>query len=164
MPAMDWLQIWELLSYIVTVFGLPLAIYIFMAERRKERINDEEEIYLLLSDAYADFLKLVIANPDLRLLSKTATPALTEEQQERVLALLEMLVSVFERAYLLEYEERMSAGQLRRWRSWEDYMREWCRREDFRARLPQLLQGEDADFAAYFSRLAEEESRSAVRS
>ena len=163
MPAMDWLQIWELLSYIVTVFGLPLAIYIFMTERRKERLNDEEEIYLLLSDAYADFLKLVIANPDLRLLSKTATPDLTEEQQERVLALLEMLVSVFERAYLLEYEERMSASQLRRWRSWEDYMREWCRREDFRGRLPQLLQGEDADFAAYFSRLAEEESRAVVR-
>ena len=155
---MDWLQVWELLSYIVTVFGLPMAIYIFMAERRKERINDEEEIYLLLTDAYADFLKLVIANPDLRLLSQTAATDLSDEQQERRLALLEILISVFERAYLLEFEEHMSNNQLRRWRSWEDFMREWCRREDFRSRLPQLLQGEDPDFVAYLSNLAEQEA------
>lgn len=158
---MDWLQWWELLSYIVTVFGLPLALYTFIAERRKEQLNDEEEIYLLLTDAYSDFLKLVITNPDLRLLSKAATPNLNEEQHERVLALLEILVSVFERAYLLEYEEKMSANQQRRWRSWEDSMREWCRRDDFRQRLPQLLQGEDADFVAYITRLAEEEGRTA---
>lgn len=156
---MDWLQVWELLSYIVTVFGLPLAIYIFVAERRKEQLNDEEEIYLLLTDAYDDFLKLVIANPDLRLLSQTATPNLSEEQQERRLALLEILISVFERAYLLEYEDHMTTNQLRRWRSWEDFMREWCRREDFRGRLAHLLQGEDPDFVAYLTRLADEEGR-----
>ncbi len=154
---MDWLQFFELLSYVVTVFGLPLAIYIFVAERRKEQLNDEEEIYLLLTDAYSDFLKLVIANPDLRLLSQSATPDLNEEQQERMLALLEILTSVFERAYLLEYEEQMSVHQRRRWLSWEDDMREWCRREDFRQQLPRLLQGEDADFCAYLSRLAAEE-------
>jgi hypothetical protein len=155
---MDWLQVWELLSYVVTVFGLPLAILIFMAERRKEQVNDEEEIYLLLTDAYSDFLKLVIANPDLRLLSQEATPNLTEEQQERMLAIFEILISVFERAYLLEYEEPMSKSQLRRWRSWEDFMRDWCRRDDFRAVLPRLLQGEDPDFITYFQRLVDEES------
>jgi hypothetical protein len=154
---MDWLQAWELASYVVTVFGLPLAIYIFMAERRKEQVSDEEEIYLLLTDAYADFLKLVIANPDLRLLSQTATTNLSDEQQERRLALLEILISVFERAYLLEFEDHMSNNQLRRWRSWEDFMREWCRREDFRGLLSHLLQGEDPDFVVYLTRLAEEE-------
>jgi hypothetical protein len=58
------LEVWELLSYIVTVFGLPLAIFIFLYEQRKERENEDEEIYQLLSDAYTDFLKLVIPNPD----------------------------------------------------------------------------------------------------
>jgi hypothetical protein len=154
---MDWLQTFEMLSYIVTVFGLPLAIFIFIYERRRERENDEAEIYLLLSDGYADFLKLVIANPDLRLLSQAATPNLTEEQQERMTALFEILMSVFERAYLLEYEEHMSVSELRRWRSWEDFMREWCRRDDFRGLLPRLLQGEDPDFARYMRRLAKEE-------
>ncbi len=150
------LQTWELLSYIVTVFGLPMAILIFIYEQRRERENEDEEIYLLLSDAYTDFLKLIIANPDLRLHSQPAAYELNDEQKERVMAILDLLVSLFERAYLLAYEEKMSAKQLRRWRSWEDFMREWCRRDDFRAVLPGLLQGEDPEFADYIRKLAAE--------
>ncbi len=33
------LETWELLSYIVTVFGLPLAIFAYLLEQRKERDN-----------------------------------------------------------------------------------------------------------------------------
>ena len=148
---------WELLSYIVTVFGLPLAIFSFLHEQRKERENEEEEVYQQLSDAYTDFLKLVIANPDLKLRSQASAPDLSEEQAERTRVMFEILVSLFERAYLLAYEEKMTGKQLRRWRSWEDYMREWCRRGDFCRLLPRLLQGEDPDFAAYIRGLAAEE-------
>jgi hypothetical protein len=156
------LEAWELLSYVVTVIGLPLAIGVFLYEQRKERDNEEEEVYHLLSDAYMDFLKLVIANPDLKLRSRGPSPSLTEEQQERKLVIFDMLVSLFERAYLLAYEEDMSPKQLRRWLSWEDYMREWCRWDDFRRVLPDLLQGEDPDFAACIRSLAEEESRTVI--
>lgn len=155
------LETWELLSYVVTVFGLPLAIFSFLHEQRKERDNEEEEVYQQLSDAYTDFLKLVIANPDLKLRSQAATPNLNEEQQERTQAMFEILISLFERAYLLVYEDKMTAKQQRRWASWEDYMREWCRRDDFRTQLPRLLQGEDPDFASYICRLAEEAQASA---
>src|SRR5688572_29237875 len=99
------LETWEMLSYVVTVFGLPMAIFIFIYEQRRERENEEEEIYLLLSDAYTDFLKLVIANPDLGLHSRAGASKLSEEQKERTLAIFEMLTSLFERAYLLVYEE-----------------------------------------------------------
>jgi len=64
-----------------------------------------------------------------------------------------MLVSLFERAYLLMYDEKMSPEQLRRWHSWEDYMRDWCKRADFRATLPTLLEGEDPAFVAYLREL-----------
>ena len=162
MTAVLQLETWELLSYVVTVVGLPLAIGVFLYEQHKERDNEEEEVYHLLSDAYADFLKLVIANPDLKLRSRGPSPSLTEEQLERKLVIFDMLVSLFERAYLLAYEQDMSPKQLRRWRSWEDYMRDWCRWDEFRRLLPDLLQGEDADFAAYIRSLAEEESRTVM--
>jgi len=55
-------------------------------------------------------------------------------------------VSLFERAYLLVFEERMDKQTTRLWQSWEDYMREWCRRPDFREALPDLLSGEDEGF------------------
>jgi hypothetical protein len=161
------LETWELLSYVVTVFGLPLAIVAFLFEQRKERENEEEEVYQLLSDAYTDFLKLVMANSDLKLtlyMNDTETEDredlmienFTEEQQERMHVLFEILISIFERAFLLAYEPKMNAKQLRRWHSWEDYMRDWCSRADFRRVLPRLLVGEDPDFSRYISHIANE--------
>lgn len=152
------LEIWELLSYVVTVVGLPFAIAIFFHEQRKERENEEEAAWQQLSDAYIDFLEVVLANPDLRLRSQTPTTDLTDEQHERMLVIFDMLISLFERAYLLLYEEGMSEKQRRRWHSWDDYMREWCGREDFRVRLPELLRGEDPDFSTYILRLAKAET------
>ncbi|WP_068830721.1 hypothetical protein [Pseudomonas sp. BMS12] len=152
------LPTWELLSYIVTVVALPFAIGVFLFEQRKERANEEEAIWQQISDAYIDFLEVVLANPDLRLRSQAATPDLSDEQRERMWVIFDMLISLFERAYLLAYTDGMDARQQRRWHSWEDYMREWSRREDFRERLPHLLRGEDPDFAAYIRRLADEEA------
>ena len=151
MPA---LEIWELLSYVVTVIGLPLAISVFIFEQRKERNNEEEEVYQLLSDNYQEFLKIALANPDLRLFANEETPALSAEQRERMFIIFSMLISLFERAYLLLYEKDMTEKQARRWRSWEDYMGEWCSRADFRSLLPTLLRGEGPEFSDYIQRLA----------
>lgn len=148
------LEIWELLSYVVTVIGLPLAIFVFIFEQRKERNNEEEEVYQLLSDNYQEFLKIALANPDLRLFASEETPALSAEQRERMFIIFSMLISLFERAYLLLYEKDMTEKQARRWRSWEDYMSEWCSRADFHTLLPVLLRGEDPEFSGYIQRLA----------
>lgn len=157
MSMIEWM---EFLSYVVTVIGLPLAIGVFMFEQRKERANDEEELYQRLSDEYASFLRLGLENPDLRLMSpSTAQAPLTPEQQERKTVLFGILISLFERAYLLVYDKDMPRRTRRLWQSWEDYMREWCDREDFRDMLPGLLRGEDPDFGAHISRIALEESR-----
>lgn len=153
---------WELASYVVTVIGLPLAIVLFLFEQRKERATEEDEVYQLLANAYNDFLKVVMDNPDLRLRSETATLDLTPEQQERMLGLLDMLISLLERAYLTAYSEDMTPRQRRRWNSWEDFMREWARRDDFYYRLPRLLKGEDPEFAAYLQRIAEDERNKPV--
>jgi hypothetical protein len=145
---------WELLSFIVTVIGLPMAIIVFLYEQRKERENEEEAVYQLLSDNYQDFLKVALQNPDLRLFSSEVMHALTEEQQERRYIIFQMLISLFERAYLLLYEDAMAPKQARRWNSWKDYMLEWCVRPDFWASMPKLLHGEDPDFVRYVEALA----------
>ncbi len=152
------LETWELLSYVVTVVGLPFAIGAYFFDQRKERENEEEAIWQQLSDAYIDFLEIVLANSDLKLRSQIATPNLSDEQRERKWVVFDMLISLFERAYLLAYEPEMDEKQDRRWHSWEDYMREWCQREEFRTHLPELLRGEDPDFAQYIMRLAQEET------
>lgn len=95
------LEFWELLSHVVTVFGLLVAILVFLYEQRRERNNEEEEVYQELATNY----------------------------------------------------------QARRWASWEDYMVEWCQRRDFRACLPELLRGEDAEFGSHIMSLAARQSQ-----
>lgn len=156
---MTWFEWVEALSYVVTIFGFPMAILVFIYEHRRERQNEQEEIYQRLSDEYADFLKLVLDNADLHMLRQGGSDLpLTEEQRERKFALFNILISLFERSYLLVYEERMDKQTLRLWQSWEDYMREWCQRKDFRELLSELLKGEDEDFAAHIRRIAETEA------
>lgn len=150
-------EFWQLLSNISIVVGLPLAIFVFFFEQRKERDNEESEVFQSLSDNYQEFLRTALEHPDLRLFSTDLTPDLTPEQRERMLILFNMLVSLFERAFLLLYEEKMTRPQARRWMSWEDYMREWSRRADFVEVLPELLRGEDPEFAAYLNRVVHDE-------
>jgi hypothetical protein len=153
---MSWMNVVEFSFYLVETFALPFAILVFIFERRKERIADQEELYQRLSDEYTNFLKLVLDNADLQLLRKRASlAALTEEQKERRLALFGILVSIFERAYILVYEEHMDKQTKRLWSSWEDYMREWCRHPDFQQALPELLEGEDPDFRKHIQRIAQ---------
>ena len=156
---MNVLQLLEALSYLVTVVGLPFAIWVFIKEQRKELINDDEERYLQLSDEYSKFLRLVLDHADLHLMTQ-AEPAraFNSEQIEQRNVLFEILISIFERAYILVYEENMSRQAARLWQTWEDYMRYWCRRRDFRELLPQLLEGEDPGFQAYITGIAQTES------
>lgn len=149
------LEFWELLSYVVTVVGLPFAILVFLWEQRRERRTEEEELHLRLVTAYTDFLKLVLDHADLRLLSHGKEEIhLDDEQMERRYALFGILVGIFEQAYIMVYEEGMNRQHQRLWQNWADYMREWCNRADFRAALPELLRGEDAEFADYLRRIA----------
>ncbi len=159
MSDIDLREWWEIASYVVTVIGLPLAIWVFVIEQKKERQNDDDEVYQELSAEYTEFLKLVLQHPDLRLMSSAAAGELSDEQRERRWVLFSILISLFERAYLLVYEDEMPKQQRRLWLSWEDYMREWCVRADFREALPKLLEGEDPDFVAHITRLSAEEAK-----
>lgn len=155
--SIEW---WEFASYVVTVVALPFAIVVFMFEQRRERQNEEEEVYQRLSDEYANFLKLLLKNSDLQLLSpEKESPALDTEQNERKKIIFDILVSLFERAFILVYEDGMNPQTKRLWASWDDYMRFWCRRRDFRQSLDDLLSGEDPEFVAYMKKVAASESR-----
>jgi hypothetical protein len=82
LDGMDARETWEILSYMVTVIGLPFAIAVFIFEQRRERQSEEEEIFQRLSDEYREFLKLVLDNSDLHLLRFDGVPHdLTEDQK-----------------------------------------------------------------------------------
>lgn len=149
---MVWL---EALSYVVTILGFPTAIFVFLYEHRRSTANEENEIHRELSAEYDNFLKLVLDNSDLLLLrppQKQAT--LSEEQQERRDIIFRMLVSLFEKAYIILYDDNLGGDAIRRWLSWEDDMQEWCRKAEFRDALPVMLEGEDDAFSKHILAIA----------
>ena len=151
--SMQWL---EALSYIVTILGFPAAIWVILREERLRRRNEESELHRNLSEEYDNFLRLVMDNSDLLLMSKSSLPEpLSEEQRERTEIIFRMLVGLFEKAYIILFAEEMEGDAARRWASWNDDMAEWCARDDFRTALPHLLEGEDEAFSAYILNLAE---------
>ena len=153
----------EALSYVVTILGFPAAIFVFTYEHRRCLANEESELHRNLSKEYDNFLRLVLDNADLLLLRRSSPlPTLTEEQSERKEIIFRMLVSLFEKAYIILYSDDMGRDARRRWLSWEDDMREWCRREDFRAVLPELLEGEDDEFSEHITRIAHLEAKVAT--
>ena len=149
---MDWL---EALSYLVTILGFPTAISVFVYEHRRRLVNEENELHRHLSEEYDNFLRLVLENSDLLLLRVSSSPSrLSQEQVERREILYRMLVSLFEKAYIILYSENMKENARRRWMSWEDDMREWCSKEEFVSLLPGLLEGEDDAFSQHILAIA----------
>lgn len=152
---MTYLEYWELASYVVTVIGFPFAIVVFMLDQRKERENEDDEIYQKLSDEYAEFSILLLKNADLQLMTKyISDDQLTDDQRERKSIIFDILISLFERAFILVYEDEMDARTKRHWSSWQDYIHFWLRRPDFRKALEALLEGEDPDFQKYMRSLS----------
>ncbi len=148
-------QFWEVASYVVTVFGLPYAILLFWYQSYKEQQLENEELYQALAEEYAKFAHLLIENADLRLMTDPVPDdKLTPEQTERKKVIFDVLVALFERAFILVYEDKMDKQTKRLWATWEDYIIFWCKRDDFRKILPDLLNGEDPDFSAYIKRAA----------
>lgn len=146
---MTFLEIMELLSYLATVIGIPLAIATFIHQEKKERQAEQEEIYDKLMDHYAEIQEKLFEYPEL---DQHETPLADAEDCRRQAILYEMLVSLFERAFILLYGETDPAYQ-RMWNSWLDYIDIWSRRPNFRAALPALMRGEDPAFTAFMNKV-----------
>jgi hypothetical protein len=144
---MPFLELMELLSYVATVVGIPLAIVTFIHQEKKERQSEQEEIYDKLMDHYSEIQEKLFEYPEL---DQHDHPLTDPEAARRQKILYEMLVSLFERAFILLYGETDPAYQ-RMWNSWMDYIEIWSDRPNFRASLPLMMRGEDPDFADFMT-------------
>jgi hypothetical protein len=144
------LEFMELLSYVAALIGIPLAVGTFMVQEKKERQNEQEEIYDKLMAHYAEIQEKLFEYPELDMHSAVSADP---ETQRRQLILYEMLISLFERSYILLANEKEPEYQ-RMWNSWVDYIQSWLDKPNFVAALPQLMKGEDPDFVAYVAKLS----------
>ncbi|MEK6479681.1 hypothetical protein WJR50_19215 [Catalinimonas sp. 4WD22] len=123
----------EIGALLVTLFGVPSAIYVYWQQKSKERKEREYGTYNALDDKYIDFLNLCLENHDLDIyhIAKKGKSEYSPEQNARELIIFEILISLFERAFLM-YRDQDSKIKKLQWEGWNRYMEDWMQRDNFR--------------------------------
>ena len=146
----SWLEFWEMLSYVVTVLGLPAAIFLYFKDNTKERLAEQQEIDGQLKEEYNDILDNLIEHPELDRHDKP----LSGDQALQQARIYQKLIGCFETSFIRLYD-RPERDLQRMWYSWQDIIDEWLRQPNFAQALPQLLVGEDENFAIYMEQRLE---------
>ena len=146
----SWLEFWEMLSYVVTVLGLPAAIFLYFKDNSKERLAEQQEIDGQLKEEYNDILDNLIEHPALDRHDKP----LSGDQALQQARIYQKLIGCFETSFIRLYD-RPERDLQRMWYSWQDIIDEWLRQPNFAQALPQLLVGEDENFAIYMEQRLE---------
>ncbi len=147
LSVIDWMGV---ASQFATVAGIAIAIAVFLNEKRKERLEREYGAYHSLDEKYIDYLNLCLRHPELDVYFRPLKPAprLTPEQEIQQSAILEILICLLERAFLL-YRNQSSQVRRAQWEGWDEYIRDWCQRENFRHLWPTLGEQFDQGFLDY---------------
>lgn len=126
------LPIFELVSYIVTMIGFPLAIAVFYYEHKKSREDNKLEAFSHSSDRYVEFLTLILNHPKFDLFpSPQKTPSeLTEDELKIESSLLAILIDMFEKAYVL-YHDGDDCIHHDQWQGWQECIMSYCNRANF---------------------------------
>jgi hypothetical protein len=147
MTLADLKDILEALSYIATIIGIPIAIGVFLYEKRKDRAASELETYMRSNDKYIGYLTLCLQYPELGGFDnfpdeeEVKLSNLSPEQ----LTLFTVLISTMETGFLL-YRTQGSAIRDSQYRGWYEYMIYWANRDAFRRAWRALSTQFDKDF------------------
>jgi len=146
----EFVSLTTVIANLSLILGVPVTLFAFLHQERKEREAEQEEIYDKLMEHYANIQDKLFAHPEIDV---HMLPLQDAEDSRRQRIVYEMLVSLFERAYILLADETDPNYQ-RMWNSWLDYINLWVGRSNFRALLPEMMRGEDPGFVHFMARIS----------
>lgn len=141
----------ETATYIITILGLPLALYIYIDEQKTQRAEREYGTYDALDDKYIELQQLCLQYPKLDIFdSPFISPnKLTEEDEKQEEAILLIRISIFERAFLM-YQREAAKAKENQWYGWEVDIIEWLERKNFKDIWEVHKQYYDKTFVQHF--------------
>ena len=154
---LEFLPHFELLSYVVTVLGVPAAMYVYLREQSNLRYEREYGTFDSLDDKYIELQTLCLEYPSLDIFDTPfeQSPTLTPEQEKQEEAILLIRISIFERAYLM-YTRTRDAVKQSQWNGWETEILEWLDRPNFAKAWSIHSPYYDLSFVEYFNNLKAE--------
>ena len=127
------LEILEIATSIITILGLPFAIYSYLKEQRLQRLEREYGTFDALDNKYIEIQQLCLNHPKLDVFD---TPydnpsQLTESERKQEEAILLIRMSIFERAFLM-YQREGDQAKKCQWEGWDIEIKEWLTRPNFK--------------------------------
>ena len=145
-------QYLEITTFIITILGVPFAIYMYLNEQKTQRAEREYGTYDALDDKYIELQQLCLQYSKLDIFdSPFQNPnELTEEDRKQEEAILLIRISIFERAFLM-YQREAAKAKKDQWDGWDVEIKEWLERKNFRAIWDIHNSYYDQAFAKYFN-------------
>ncbi len=145
-----WKDVLEAASYLMILFGLPLGLLQYVRATRKEQLDREYGTYNALDEKFIAYQLLCLERPDLDIFDiqhETIRGGAAEGGKQEVIAFT-ILFAIFERAYLM-YHDQSSELKQRQWTGWDEYIRSFCARDNFRRAWELSGSTYDKDFENY---------------
>jgi hypothetical protein len=138
----------EAISYIATIIGIVIALFVFWSEKKKERRARGVEAYIRSTDRYIQYLTLCLDHPE----TKTFDPDTIDRGIETPrLVMFSILICVFETAFLSLQRDAPRQIKERQWKGWENYITMWAGQQDFIRTWDIVGVDFDSDFQAYMN-------------
>lgn len=150
-------KILEFACYVITILGVPGAILVYFWERRKDRKAREAETYNAMDEKYQEFLRLCLEHPFLNIYDdeNASFTRYSKEEQAKAMILFDILVSIFERAYVM-YKDHNDTIRKAQWEGWDLFINCWMKRQDFRVCWEKYLRTQwEINFSGYMDQLYE---------
>jgi hypothetical protein len=143
-------QVCQILYYIALSLTGPLALFGFLSAKRKEQQQREDGTYQSLDEKYLEYQKLCLQHPELDVFDYPHTNAreLTNLEKKQELIMFTILVSLFERAFIM-YRDHTESVRKKQWSGWETYIEEFGKRPNFREAWKTIGEMFDTDFQQY---------------
>ena len=140
----------EILAFLAVILGVPIALYSFLQEKKRERRDREYGTYNALDDKYIEYVQLCLKNPDLDVFDvpRKDGQELSPEQSRREVMVFTFLVSILERAFLM-YRDQSTEIKRDQWSGWDQYMHDWFSRDNFQHAWAIVAPQFDEDFVKY---------------
>lgn len=141
----------EMLSYAVTILGVPAAIFVYLREQYNVRQEREYGTFDSLDDKYIELQTLCLDYPELDIFDTPydEPPSLSKEKQKQEEAFLLIRVAIFERAFLM-YSRTSEGARKAQWQGWEVEILEWMDRENYAKVWQEHKHYYDQAFVEYF--------------
>jgi hypothetical protein len=151
MTLSEWLDI---LTKLMTILGFPIALFVFINDRRIERKEREYGTYHALDEKYQEFLRLCVEYPRFNLYDVPLEnpPDLSEQEKKQQAAVFDILVSLLERAFLM-YRDQSNKVKKAQWVGWTSYMRDYSQHQVFKEIWMERGIDFDVDFTSFMNGL-----------